>query len=48
MPTILKTLIGFISRKEVYGVIVTCAIAYFSYKTCFDSEYNYVNLKKHV
>lgn len=33
MPTILKTLIGFISRKEVYGVIVTCAIAYFSYKT---------------
>lgn len=33
MPTILKNLISFISRKEVYGVIVTCAIAYFAYKT---------------
>lgn len=33
MPTILKTIINFISKKEVYGVIVTCSIAYFVYKT---------------
>ena len=33
MPTILKTIISFFSKKEVYGVIVTCSIAYFAYKT---------------
>ena len=33
MPTILKTIISFLSKKEVYGVIVTIAISYFLYRT---------------
>lgn len=33
MPEFIKTTINFMGKKEVYGVIVTFAIAYFLYKT---------------